>query len=346
MVSPLISVIVPVYNTEKYLPQCIESILAQTFTDFELLLIDDGSPDRCGEICEEYAQRDRRIRVFHQRNKGVSAARNLGLENVRGKYIAFVDADDYVLPDYLKDLFDTHSNDNQNSLIIHTVIKCCSNELMKQYDLPEAEFEKQNVYQFFNDYAGKDIGYSVAKLFDYELIRSCHVRFPEYVSLLEDLFFLFDYVQNVSSIKICNVANYIYRIGYSDTALSVAYKPLSEELCIFRIYYDYIKGFIQSSGLPSDRFHGLWCALRIYFHRILLVLYAVKERKYCRERIACLKRLRSEYSDWIVSYFNPDYKADKVTAFFLKIKWYNCVDFWMRFLLGIRFKKMFGVKKV
>ena len=72
----------------------------------------------------------------------------------------------------------------------------------------------------------------------------------------------------------------------------------------------------------------------------------MKEGKNCRERIACLKRLRSEYSDWILSYFNPDYKADKVTAFFLKIKWYNCVDLWMRFLLGIRFKKMFGVKKV
>ena len=100
MVSPLISVIVPVYKAEKYLPQCIESILAQTFTDFELLLIDDGSPDRSGEICDEYVRKDHRIRVFHQQNRGVSAARNLGLEQAVGEYIAFVDSDDYVLPDY------------------------------------------------------------------------------------------------------------------------------------------------------------------------------------------------------------------------------------------------------
>lgn len=84
---PEISVIVPVYKVEEYLPQCIDSILAQTFTDFELLLVDDGSPDRCGEICEEYAGKDMRIRVFHQQNSGVSAARNIGLQHAKGTYI-------------------------------------------------------------------------------------------------------------------------------------------------------------------------------------------------------------------------------------------------------------------
>ena len=83
---PEISVIVPVYKVEKYLPQCIDSILAQTFTDFELLLVDDGSPDRCGEICEEYAGKDTRIRVFHQANAGLSCARNTGLMNACGRY--------------------------------------------------------------------------------------------------------------------------------------------------------------------------------------------------------------------------------------------------------------------
>ena len=98
---PEISVIVPVYKVEEYLPQCIDSILAQTFTDFELLLVDDGSPDRCGEICEEYAGKDTRIRVFHQQNSGVSAARNIGLQHAKGTYIVFVDSDDWVSTDYL-----------------------------------------------------------------------------------------------------------------------------------------------------------------------------------------------------------------------------------------------------
>lgn len=90
-----ISVIVPVYNVEKYLPHCIDSILAQTFTDFEVLLIDDGSTDNSGKICDEYAVKDSRIRVFHKKNGGVSSARNLGLEEAKGDYVIFLDSDDY-----------------------------------------------------------------------------------------------------------------------------------------------------------------------------------------------------------------------------------------------------------
>lgn len=93
---PQISVIVPIYNTEKYLHRCIDSILAQTFTDFELLLVDDGSNDHSGAICDEYARRDPRVRVFHKKNGGVSSARNLGLDNAKGEWIAFCDADDWV----------------------------------------------------------------------------------------------------------------------------------------------------------------------------------------------------------------------------------------------------------
>lgn len=92
---PIVSIIVPVYNTEKYLHRCIDSILAQTFTNFEVLLIDDGSKDSSGEICEEYADKDKRIRVIHKSNTGVSDTRNRGLDIAQGKYIIFLDADDY-----------------------------------------------------------------------------------------------------------------------------------------------------------------------------------------------------------------------------------------------------------
>ena len=90
----LISIIVPVYKVEKYLRRCIDSILAQTYQNIEVLLIDDGSPDNSGEICDEYAERDSRVRVFHKPNGGVSSARNLGLKEAKGQYIGFVDADD------------------------------------------------------------------------------------------------------------------------------------------------------------------------------------------------------------------------------------------------------------
>lgn len=92
----MISVIVPVYKVEPYLRQCVESVLNQTYRDLEILLIDDGSPDRCGEICDEYARKDNRVRVFHTENRGLSAARNLGLREARGEYIGFVDSDDWI----------------------------------------------------------------------------------------------------------------------------------------------------------------------------------------------------------------------------------------------------------
>lgn len=101
----MISVIVPVYNVEKYLPKCIESICGQTYRDLEIILVDDGSTDNCGKICEEYARKDDRIRVLHKQNGGLSDARNYGINEAKGEYIQFADSDDYLHPDMTRRLF-------------------------------------------------------------------------------------------------------------------------------------------------------------------------------------------------------------------------------------------------
>lgn len=100
-----VSVIVPIYKIERYLHQCVDSIIAQTFTDFELLLIDDGSPDGCPAICDEYAQKDARIRVFHKPNGGLTSARNHGLDNAKGDWIMHIDGDDWIEPTYIEELY-------------------------------------------------------------------------------------------------------------------------------------------------------------------------------------------------------------------------------------------------
>lgn len=102
---PLISIIVPVYQVRDYVGECVESIRQQTYTNLEILLVDDGSTDGSGEMCDEYACTDERIRVIHQKNRGLSGARNTGLDNMQGEYIAFVDSDDLVLPDYVGGLY-------------------------------------------------------------------------------------------------------------------------------------------------------------------------------------------------------------------------------------------------
>lgn len=94
-----LSIIVPVYKVEKYLDRCVQSILGQTFEDFELILVDDGSPDSCGKMCEDWAGKDSRIKVIHKKNGGLSDARNAGLDIAQGEYIGFVDSDDYIKPD-------------------------------------------------------------------------------------------------------------------------------------------------------------------------------------------------------------------------------------------------------
>ena len=111
MVEPLISVIIPFYKSEKYIYKCIDSICNQTYKNLEIILIDDGSPDNCGEICDDYARRDSRIVVLHKKNKGVSYARNAGLEIVRGKYVIFIDGDDWVNEDYMESLYKFSNED-------------------------------------------------------------------------------------------------------------------------------------------------------------------------------------------------------------------------------------------
>ena len=98
--TPLISVIVPIYQVEAYLEQCLDSILNQTYRQLEIILVDDGSPDRCGEICDRYARQDHRIKVIHQSNAGLSAARNAGMDIATGEYISFIDSDDYIDPHF------------------------------------------------------------------------------------------------------------------------------------------------------------------------------------------------------------------------------------------------------
>lgn len=114
----MISIIVPVYKVEKYLEGCIRSILGQTFQEFELILVDDGSPDGCGEICDRYARRDSRIRVVHQENRGLSGARNTGLSLAEGEYLTYIDSDDQIEPEYLEELY-------QNAIHFQAQVSVC-----------------------------------------------------------------------------------------------------------------------------------------------------------------------------------------------------------------------------
>lgn len=133
--NPLISVIVPVYKVEKFLDRCITSIVEQTYTNLEIILVDDGSPDNSGKICDEWAKKDSRIKVIHKENGGLSDARNCGTEIAHGEYITFIDSDDYVLPEYVEYLY--------NNLKEHDAdISCC--DLFEVYNKERVTCFKEN----------------------------------------------------------------------------------------------------------------------------------------------------------------------------------------------------------
>ena len=148
---PRISVIVPIYKVEQYLPRCIDSILAQTFTDFELILVDDGSPDNCGAICDEYAAKDSRIRVIHKENQGLVAARNAGIDASSGEWIAFVDSDDWIHKDYLKILY-SGALDETEIVICGCVI---TDEYLDDIDYASVDYLSISMQELFSDHIAR-----------------------------------------------------------------------------------------------------------------------------------------------------------------------------------------------
>lgn len=186
-----ISVIVPVYNTEKYLRRCIESILTQTFTNFEILLIDDGSKDASGTICDEYAQIDARVRVFHKTNGGVCSARNMGLENASGDWITFCDSDDWVGEDWLM-IYSLGINQGVD-VVIQGIDYSREGDRSRYSHVGTSYIgDVKNGLLEINKY--KIVGYPVNKLFKRSIIRDNKLLFDTKFRTREDFDFVMRYM--------------------------------------------------------------------------------------------------------------------------------------------------------
>jgi len=217
---PKISVIVPVYKVEKYIHRCVDSILGQTFTDFELILVDDGSPDNCPAICDEYAAKDGRVRVVHKQNGGLSSARNAGLEIANGKYILFCDSDDYVSTDWCEQFVQKISDTEDNYIFggMRTVKVTAAEEIIG--DPPALESDTWDV----TDYLSVGVlGFACNVLYYASVLRRHNLRFSEEV-IVEDLPFNFAYVQYMKRISYTGKAGYFYIQDDRET-LSRKYYP-------------------------------------------------------------------------------------------------------------------------
>lgn len=207
MPTPKISVIVPVYNAEKSLCRCIDSILTQTYQDFELLLIDDGSKDSSGTICDSYAAKDSRIKVFHKPNGGVSSARNLGIDNAQGEWLTFVDADDWVYPLWLQSLMQF---DGKYDLAVIGFEVSCSCEYVNNQKMHGVAYEgniKEGLVSLFRSHC---FGYLWVKRLRTSIIRENRLFFDENIHLQEDEDFLMKYAVYSSSMVSVDGCYYYY----------------------------------------------------------------------------------------------------------------------------------------
>lgn len=239
--SVKLSIIVPVYKVEQYLTKCIDSILAQTFADFELILVDDGSPDKCGMICDKYANEDKRIKVIHQKNAGVSTARNRALDNACGEYIGFVDSDDWISPDMYEMLMRDIVEYRSDIAICGIIKEFCNGE--------QIQFSNENRFFTINSQeAIKNIlenkifsGYLVNRIYKKNLFECLRLN-PD-INMCEDLllsYYLFKKAKKITY----NPANGYYYFQRED---SITRRGFSKELlsmaAVGQIIYQDIKIF-------------------------------------------------------------------------------------------------------
>lgn len=210
------SVIVPVYNVEKYLSKCIDSILSQSFREFELILVDDGSTDNSGKICDEYLQRDSRVIVIHKTNTGVSSARNTGISAAKGRYITFVDSDDYLDKDFLSNAITKIEEENADLYISGIQMETYCNEVC--VDTKSYTFSHNMVCDVCRLLVRENIDYPTicisgpcCKLYRRDIIIEKEILFDISISLGEDCIFNLDYLASINKIYCDTEIFYYYR---------------------------------------------------------------------------------------------------------------------------------------
>lgn len=228
----LISVIVPIYKVQDYLDECIESIINQTYSNIEVILVDDGSPDRCPQMCDEWAKRDSRIRVVHKKNGGLSSARNAGLDVAKGEYISFVDSDDFICKDALENLYNRIKDDKSIGITSGLIYRyqdgstnnfkdqwLCSKEIV----IPSSEFLLETMSQ--------KASYTVwNKLYRRDVIGN--TRFREGRNN-EDSLFMYDLGKNIAILNVCmvEIPHYVYYYRYREDSICTTAKiPLAIDI--------------------------------------------------------------------------------------------------------------------
>ena len=327
-----ISVIVPVYNVEKYLPKCIDSILAQTFTNFELLLINDGSKDSSGTICDEYAAKDSRIRVFHKENGGVSSARNLGLDNAKGEWIAFVDSDDWVDESYLMDLF--QAADEKDMLVVQGIrYYSIENTETNICGFENGTYINNDILKAFSEKELHRFGGPVSKLYNKTLIKQNQIQFNPEIHFGEDLLFMLIYLQNVNCVRFTKNINYNYQLFTA--GLSTRHYSYSLE---YKLYNVLLNSFLEIQRKSNtENVSSTYSYFINILFRAVYTMYRPQNKEPKTQRIEFLKRIYQEEGKMIQQYYNPELRAFRTAKSLLLKQQYLLLDCYLSLLFCLRY---------
>lgn len=256
---PHISVIVPVYNVEKYLHRCVDSILAQTFSDFELILVDDGSPDNCGKICDEYAEKDNRIYVIHKENGGLSDARNAGLDIAKGEYVFFCDSDDYIdeylfesVVPYLVDGYDLVSFRHDKVFDDRESVPCLYSSVLSDFEFHSAKDRFDFINNVFMMYG---IGFeSCTRIFKRSIIEEYHIRFEDNKRIFaEDICFSLYYLPHTKKLYASKkILYHYYQRANSIMGENMNRSNMGRYDLLARSVYKYYSGFADCNYMVEN----------------------------------------------------------------------------------------------
>lgn len=310
MENKKISIIIPIYNAEHYLSRCVDSILAQTFTDFEILLVDDGSEDSSGKICDEYEIKDCRVKVFHCKNGGVSSARNIGLHNAEGEWVCFIDSDDVVTSTYLEDMFKAVVC-NDSMIVSNYKFIGSDKPVIELHDLILADGD---IVRYFVDNKVFALSAPYSKLYNMNVIKNNALEFPVGIQMGEDAIFIMKYLNKVRTVCIVNKCNYY--VNCTEGSLSSKYYSFEREWECYNIWKKEMLTFLTKFGPIYNNPVQIAWENRIgdTFNRCLLCLHRSGAKISFIKKISCLRSI----PDTDIKEYNLYYKPAILRRKFLK----------------------------
>ena len=320
-----ISVIIPVYNAEEYLKTCLRSIQNQTYSSFEVWLINDGSQDKSGIICDTFQATDSRFHVIHKPNGGVSSARNVGIENAKGEWICFIDSDDTVEKNYLETLQQS-IGEKQDLLIIQGFNTIFHNGKKEQRLFNNYFYPSTEIYKTFQDSNLNRCGFPFGKLYNKEIINQNNIRFDEQIHYAEDVMFMLTYLCHVSAIQTVSEANYNYYVRNNGSLSQRIFSFKSEYKC-YLTYLDRLTKLEKRFNLPKSSTLKAKNVISEYLiRRSIGSLYQHSTREPLKKRIFILKSLTGEQINFLKRYYKNCNWFHKVTVFLLSKHYYYLCD--------------------